>query len=39
VRAQPGDTFEIEVPEFGRPLTNKLVADTRADRLVEVGVL
>lgn len=39
VRAQPGDTFEIDVPEFGRPLVNTLVADTCPDRLMEVGIL
>ncbi len=38
-RAEPGDMFEIEVPAFGRALRNTLVADTRADRLVQVGVL
>ncbi len=39
VRTRPGDVFEIEVPAFGRPLRNTLAADTRADRLVDVGVL
>ncbi|MEO8753020.1 MAG: AraD1 family protein [Casimicrobiaceae bacterium] len=39
VRTQPGDVFEIDVPAFGRPLTNTLVADTRVNRPVEVGVL
>ena len=38
-RAEPGDVFEIEVPAFGRPLRNALIADTRADRLLQVGVL
>ncbi len=38
-RTEPGDMFEIEVPAFGRALRNTLVADTRADRLVQVGVL
>ncbi|MEP7181446.1 MAG: AraD1 family protein [Betaproteobacteria bacterium] len=39
VRTQLGDMFEIDVPAFGRPLRNALTADTRVDRLVEVGVL
>jgi hypothetical protein len=39
LRAEPGDVFEIEVPAFGRPLRNTLIADTRADRLLQVGVL
>ena len=39
VRTQPGDVFEIDVPAFGRPLVNTLVADMRANRPVEVGVL
>ena len=39
LRAQPGDVFEIEVPAFGRPLRNTLIADLRADRVVQVGVL
>jgi hypothetical protein len=38
-RAEPGDVFEFEVPAFGRPLRNALIADTRADRPVQVGVL
>jgi len=38
-RAEPGDVFEIDVPAFGRPLRNRLVADMHADRLVQVGVL
>ena len=39
VRALPGDVFEVEVPTFGRPLRNTLAADSRAQHLVEVGVL
>lgn len=39
VRAQPGDVFEIDVPAFGRPLVNPLVADRREHRPVEVGML
>lgn len=33
---QSGDVFEISAPEFGRPLRNPLVADKRADQLVEI---
>jgi len=39
MRAQPGDVFEIDVPAFGRPLRNTLVADPRGNRPVDVGVL
>lgn len=28
VKTRPGDQFEIEVPEFGRPLRNRMVAAT-----------
>jgi hypothetical protein len=34
----PGDTFEVEVPVFGRPLRNPLVAG-KPDRTISVKSL
>jgi hypothetical protein len=39
VTAQPGDVFEIEAPEFGRPLCNPLAISSSPDSLVTVTTL
>jgi hypothetical protein len=39
VKAQPGDVFEIESAQFGRPLRNALRASQAPDRLVAVRAL
>ena len=40
VRTEPGDEFEIEAPEFGMPLRNRLAVDgAAADRRVDVRAL
>jgi hypothetical protein len=39
MRTRPDDLFEIEVPEFGRPLRNRMVAAKSGFSYGETGQL
>jgi hypothetical protein len=39
IKTQAGDVFEIAAPGFGRPLRNRLMADSQPDQLVPVHSL